>query len=443
MSILLEEHLNSIVIPANLRINDQINQYRKGCTVNGCHRPYHHFAFGQSPFSPPPKIIRALQDHADKHDYLPTAGLPELREVIALYYKKKFGLDCTARQIVISPGSKEMLSMLLAVLQGSIIIPSPSWVSYLPQAKILKKEVISLKLSPEDNYKLTPSNLKHGIEHTHTNQRILILNNPNNPTGAVYFEDELKALAEVCKKYNVIVISDEIYARTSFNFDEYRSMATIYPEKTIVTGGLSKDRSCGGYRLGVGVFPQKSENLVDDILKIAGSTYSCVAAPIQYAGLVAYSMDEDIESYMDDCANIHSLVGQKMAGLLSEIPGVKATIPRGAFYSFVDFNEYRDNFLQLGFKTCSDFCEHLIAVEHTALLPGESLLLLEDEFAVRASYVDYDGNKLLETWKKDQPSNPQAEDEFFTQNCPLIEEGIKNINRYIDQIKNMKKPEHI
>lgn len=101
MSILLEEHLNSIVIPANLRINDQINQYRKRCAANDCHRPYHHFAFGQSPFSPPPKIIQALQDHADKHDYLPTAGLPELREVIALYYKKKFGLDCTARQIVI------------------------------------------------------------------------------------------------------------------------------------------------------------------------------------------------------------------------------------------------------------------------------------------------------------------------------------------------------
>jgi aspartate aminotransferase len=443
MPLLLEDHLSSIVIPANLRINDQINQYRKQCAINGCSRPYFHFAFGQSPFSPPAKIIQALREHANKHDYLPTAGLPELRESIALYYQKIFGLDCEAKEIVISPGSKEMLSMLLATLQGSILIPSPSWVSYLPQAKILKKDVISLKLTKEDNYKLTPESLKHGIEHTHTNQRILILNNPNNPTGAVYSAEELEALVHVCRKYNVVVISDEIYARTSFQFEKYRSMATIYPEGTIVTGGLSKDRSAGGYRLGVGVFPKDSDNLVQDILKIAGSTYSCVAAPVQYASITAYSMDKDIESYMDDCANIHHLVGKKTASLLSNIPGVKTTNPQGAFYLYVDFNDYRDNFFRLGFNTCSDFCEHLIKVEHTALLPGESLLLLDDEFGVRVSYVDYDGDKLLDNWKAEKPSNAQEEEKFFMENCPSIENGVKGIHRYIDQIKNNKMPEHI
>ena len=139
--ILLEHHFQEIEIPANLRINDQIKQYRKKCAEMGCHRPYHHFAFGQSPFSPPAKIVEALKTHANKHDYVPTAGIPELRKAVAKYYKKIFDIDSTSDQVVISPGSKEMISMILAVIEGPVIIPSPSWVGYLPQAKILKKEV--------------------------------------------------------------------------------------------------------------------------------------------------------------------------------------------------------------------------------------------------------------------------------------------------------------
>ena len=174
----LEHHLHEIEIPANLRINDQIKQYRKKCAEMGCHRPYHHFAFGQSPFSPPAKIVEALIKHADKHDYVPTAGIPELREAIAKYYRDLFIIDCNANQVVISPGSKEMISMIIAVLEGPVLIPSPSWVSYLPQAKILKKEVISIRLTSDDDYKLTPEKLSGSIAQTFSKQRILILNNP-------------------------------------------------------------------------------------------------------------------------------------------------------------------------------------------------------------------------------------------------------------------------
>ena len=130
MNILLQDHLNELGIPANLRINDQINTFKRQCALNGCERPYHHFAFGQSPFSPPQAVIEALKENAHKHEYLPTAGLPELRQAIALYYQKKFNLTCTGDQVVVSPGSKEMISMILAAVEGTLIIPSPSWVSY-------------------------------------------------------------------------------------------------------------------------------------------------------------------------------------------------------------------------------------------------------------------------------------------------------------------------
>ena len=440
-AIQLEHHLRGVEIPANLRINDQIKQYRKKCAEMGCHRPYHHFAFGQSPFSPPAKIVEALKTHADKHDYVPTAGIPELREAISKYYNNVFDIDCTSDQVIISPGSKEMISMIIAVLAGPVIIPSPSWVSYLPQAKILKKEVLSISLSPDDDYKLTPKKLSDTIAQTYSKQRILILNSPNNPTGAEYSKEELEDIARVCRKNNVIVISDEIYARTSFDFENFTSMAKIYPEKTIVTGGLSKDRSAGGYRMGVGIFPDNRE-LIEDVLKIAGSTYSCVAAPIQYAAIVAYSQDTEIEKYIADCAQIHATIGRITSARLNKIEGVNATIPKGAFYLLVDFNEYSDKLKNIGFNSCAEFCEHMVAVEHTALLPGNSLLLPEDDFSVRLSYVDYDGDEVLKAWQQNRPHTDQEKEDFFEVYCPLVAQGIDNIKRYILQVGNSKLPVH-
>ena len=141
-----EAHLDSVEIPANLRINDQIKRYREDCRRIGCDRPYHHFAFGQSPFAPPPSVVEALKAHAHEHSYLPTAGLPALREAVAGYYRHHFRLDASPDRIVVSPGSKEMIAILLSALEGTVLVPVPSWVSYMPQARILKKEVLPLRL---------------------------------------------------------------------------------------------------------------------------------------------------------------------------------------------------------------------------------------------------------------------------------------------------------
>ncbi|GAB4311688.1 MAG: hypothetical protein Kow00127_01760 [Bacteroidales bacterium] len=437
----LERHLDDIEIPANLQINDQIKRYRQKCAEVGCHRPYHHFAFGQSPFPPPEIIVKALRDNAQKHDYVPTAGIPELRHAVSDYYNNVFNLQTSAEQVVVSPGSKEMISMILGVLAGPVIIPTPSWVSYLPQAKILKKKVIPVAVDYSNGYKITPGQLKSILKKDHQ-QHILILNNPNNPTGAVYSAKELEAIAGICRKYHVVVIADEIYARTTFRFYRFVSMGRIYPEGTIITGGLSKDRSAGGYRLGVGIFPD-DRNLINDILILAGSTYSCVAAPIQYASLAAYSQNPEIEKYIQDCSLIHRTIGNITAGMLNRIPGVKASFPEGAFYLFVDFNHYGTKLRKLGLNSCKNFCEHLIRVEHTALLPGSSLLLDDDNFSVRLSYVDYDGSAVLKAWQENPPENEEEKIKFFESNCPLIDHGIKNIARYLSQVNEDKMPVHV
>ncbi len=121
---LARTHLGDVAV----RINDRIRAYREDCLKRGCEREYHHFAFGQSPFSPPPAVVEALRQNASKHDYLPTAGLPALREAVAAFYQRHFDLECGPEAIVVSPGSKEMISILLAVLEGSVIVPTPSWV---------------------------------------------------------------------------------------------------------------------------------------------------------------------------------------------------------------------------------------------------------------------------------------------------------------------------
>ena len=442
MSIALESHLLGVSAPANLRINDQIRAFREACRKGGCDRPYHHFAFGQSPFPPPPEVVEALANCAGHHDYLPTAGLPELRRAIADYYRVHFDLDLMPSQVVVSPGSKQMISMILAVLEGTVLIPVPSWVSYLPQAEILRKDVRTLSTRRQDGFKVTPELLERGVDGLGGKQNILIFNQPHNPTGVLYHEDELKALADVCRRHRIVVIADEIYARTSFEPQAFTSMGRILPEATIVTGGLSKDRSCGGYRLGVGIFPWEPRELVKNVLKVAGSTYSCVAAPIQQAALVAYSTENSVDDYVRDARAVNALIGRKTASLFSRIQGVEMTEPEGGFYLYVDFNAFRKRFKRVGIETAGQLAKEFLQLEHVALLPGDALLLPEDNFSFRCSYVDYDGEAVLRSWRDKKPRTSEEEDAFMREHCPLIVDGVRYIGRYLEQIEEGRRPEH-
>ncbi len=409
----------------------------------GCARPYHHFAFGQSPFPPPPPVVEALRSHAGEHGYLPTAGLPALREAVSGFYRRHFDILCAPDQVVISPGSKEMISMLLAVLEGTVVIPTPSWVSYLPQAKILRKGVITIRLHEPEAFKLTPDRLAHALQRSPARQHILILNHPNNPTGVVYDREELEALAQVCRRHHTIVISDEIYALTASEPSRFTSMMNVYPEGTVVTGGLSKDRSAGGYRLGLGVFPEEADGLRDNVLKLAGSTYSCVAAPIQHAGLTAYLPSEEVERHIADCGRVNAVVGRRIAELFQEVPGVTNPFPMGGFYLFLDFNELEEEIQNLELGRSADLARRLLQVEHSALLPGEALLLPPEDLAFRCSFVDYDGAQALEKWRRRPPGNREEEEAFVRDSCPLLVDGVSYIGRFVSQVRNGIMPRHV
>jgi len=229
-----------------------INEKSKELISNG--KKVYQFGFGQSPFPVPEKIVEALKNNAHRKEYLPIQGLPELRENISKYLAKRTGNDYPKENILITPGSKEAMLLIHIAFNGEIIIPAPGWVSYEPQAEIGSNKVHWLETTRENNWFPTGKELEKKIKSVGKNKNlILILNSPNNPSGAVC--ENLEELAKVAKKYKIMVLSDEIYTDLTFTND-YSSISKFYPELTFITGGLSKWCGAGGWRLGFLAVPK-------------------------------------------------------------------------------------------------------------------------------------------------------------------------------------------
>ena len=265
-----------------------------------------HFGFGEAPFPAPQPIVEALRAHADDTCYPPSQGMPELRAQAADYLRRRFGHEADADGILVGPGSKELIFDALMILKGDLILPSPSWVSYAPQGRMLGKRIIWAQTHPAAGYRLTPDIMAAACARSSAPQKIMILNSPCNPTGAVYTRQELSGFAELARKHNVIIISDEIYAEITF-VGEYESMSRFCPERTIVTTGLSKGFCTGGYRLGIMLVPQAMGDVMRSLVSVASETFSCVCAPVQHAAVVAFSNDKRVREHVADAVQIHRI----------------------------------------------------------------------------------------------------------------------------------------
>jgi len=244
---IVDQQVEDIELPENLKLNTFLQEFHSDCTHPECSFGFYGFAFGQSPF-PVPKIVQdALIQNADKGSYAAVPRIPELREKISDYNRNYFGLDVDASNVYVGPGTKELIYNLLEVLHGTVILPTPTWPGYLPQIRFQEKNYHMLPVSK--NKKINPRDIKHLALRLHDRQKILILNNPNNPTGLIYSRLELEEIADICREQDIIVISDEIYAITTYDMNKFVSMGKIYPEGTFVTNGLSKSHAAGGYRL--------------------------------------------------------------------------------------------------------------------------------------------------------------------------------------------------
>jgi len=421
-------------MPENLKLNTFLQEFHSDCPHSECSFGFYGFAFGQSPF-PVPKLVQdALIKNVDKGEYAAVPGIPELRNAISKYNKHYFGMDIDPERIYVGPGTKELIFNLLEVLHGTVILPTPAWLGYLPQIRFLKKNYHMLPTRA--NKKFSPNDLRKLALRLQDRQKILILNNPHNPTGLLYDRLELEEIADVCREQNITVISDEIYAQTTYDFSKFVSMGKIYPEGTFVTNGLSKSHAAGGYRLGYVIFPQHATDLKGQFKKILATEYTAVSTPIQHAAVAGFEISKEMDEYFDVTRSIHQMMGEYTYHILSAIDGVKTTKPNATFYLLADFNAFATDLQKANIMTSQKLSESLILHPyHTAIVGGDSLVLERTDFSARIAYVDYNGSEVYQNYLENKPKTSSEKVEFVKNNAPKVVAGLEMIDKFFENLK--------
>ena len=372
----------------------QVNQLSLTRAEND--QPVFKFGFGQSPFPVPEEITAELANAAYRKEYMSVQGHLPLREAIANFHKEKEGKNWQAENIIVGSGSKILLFCVMAAFeQAEILLPAPSWVSYEPQGQLAGHKVTWLNTTFENKWHLTPEQLERYCAERQTPETplILVLNYPSNPTGQTYNGVELFALAAVMRKYNVIVIADEIYSLLSYKKD-YSTIADYYPEGCIVSSGLSKWCGAGGWRLGFMHIPQQLENLLSTVIGVASETYSCAPSPIQIAATKAYSSMSITDTFIAKQIDILSDISEYCAKSLNDI-GINVHAAEGGFYLFPDFSAFTEKLKGRGIETSEQLTTALMEETGIALLPGSAFGMSQTSLTTRLAFVDFDGSHTL------------------------------------------------
>lgn len=407
-----------------LAINELSKELRnKGMTI-------YPMGLGQSPFPVPAPVVEALKLNAHEKDYLAVKGLETLREAVATFHRQKDNVDIDAKNVLIGPGSKELMFILLLVYYGDVLLPSPCWVSYGPQAEIIGRNIRLIHTSFENKWRITHEQLNNFLasENDPHKPRLLILNYPSNPDGGTYSAEELKKIARVAKKYSLIILSDEIYGQLHFQ-GKHVSIAQFYPEGTIISSGLSKWCGAGGWRLGTFAFPSGFEWLLNAMAAVASETYTSVSAPIQYAAVRAFKGGILIERYLCHARRILLQLGNRCVDILRDA-GIRVHSPEGGFYLFIDFSPLAEKLKNRGVAGSKELCERLLKETGVAILPGVVFQRLPEELTARLAFVNFDGPRALSA-SETIPLNENLPDDFIETNCLSVVQAIQKIADWV------------
>ncbi len=395
----------------------RINEISRNLELEG--KKIYKFGFGQSPFQIPKDVINELKNSAHQNKYLSMQGLNELREAISEYENKKKNQKYKADNIIIGPGTKELMFLLQILFDGEVLLPAPSWVSYAPQALISRNKINWILTKSENNWFPTAEEIEKTIlKNKNKNKNyLLFLNSPNNPSGQVC--KNLKEISEISKKYNIIILSDEIYSELIFN-GNYKSISELYPEKTIISNGLSKWCGAGGWRLGYFIIPETLKKLKDSLKILASETFSSVSAPIQYAAIAAYKNNH--KQYINTSRTILSTVGNYVYdNLISN--KIIINKPEGGFYLMPEF-------LIEKFSTSEEMCSSILKETGVALLPGSDFGFSKNRMIARLSFTDFDGKEFMDYLTRKQ----NLDDSLVNKFAPKIVEGTKRLKAWVESI---------
>tara|TARA_B100000686_G_scaffold274944_1_gene293250 strand:+ start:604 stop:1839 length:1236 start_codon:yes stop_codon:yes gene_type:complete len=411
MNKIIKEQINKLKPSATLAINEESNLLIKSG------RKVYKFGFGQSPFPVPEPIVAALKINAGKNIYLPMQGLEELRSAIANHLNKNNNNDFKSEDIVIGPGTKELMFLTQVAFDGEIILPAPSWVSYQPQAIVAKNKVHWIQTTADSNWFPTGEQLEAKIKNIKEKKILLFLNSPNNPSGTVC--KNLQEISDVAKKHKLIILSDEIYSRLTFN-NKFKSISNYYPEGTIVSTGLSKWCGAGGWRLGFFGIPNKLKELKNSLKILCSESFTSVSAPIQYAAVEAYRSDH--ADYLENVKKILSFTGNYVyENLKSNM--INVTKPEGGFYLFPEFTKAK-------FLSSSEMCKDILKKTGVALLPGSDFGLPNNKLLARLSYTDFDGASFL----KNTTGRKSLDKVDLEKYAPNIVNGVKALKDWSNSL---------
>ena len=406
---MIKEKIKNLKISATLRMNE----ISKELENEG--KKIFKFGFGQSPFEVPEDVIFELEKNAYKNMYLPVQGLKELRIAIAEYISKKKNFNYKEENILIGPGTKELMFLLQIIFDGEILLPAPSWVSYQPQANLGANKVNWIKTYRENNWFPYAEDIEKIILKNKNKNYLLFLNSPNNPSGQIC--TNIEEIRKIVNKYNILVLSDEIYSELVFN-NNYKSISTLCPEKTIISNGLSKWCGAGGWRLGYFIIPNELKKLKNSLKVLASETFSSVSAPIQYAAISAYKNDHS--SYLNLSRNILKVVGEYVYENLKSNK-VLINKPEGGFYLMPEF-------LDKKYKNAEEMCSDLLKSTGVALLPGSEFGFSSDRLIARLSFTDFNGKKFMDSFSNIAKLNKDAIEKY----APKIAEGTKRLKTWVE-----------
>lgn len=347
-----------------------------------------NMSVGEPDFNTPDHIKEAAKKAIDENysRYSPVPGYPDLRKAIVAKLKNENGLEYGINEILVSNGAKQSVCNTVMALCNDgdeVIIPAPYWVSYPQMAKLAGAEPVIVNAGFEQNFKMTPEQLEAAIT---PKTRMLILCSPSNPTGSVYSQEELDALAKVILSHDELyVLADEIYEHINY-VGKHASIAKAegMRERTIIVNGVSKAYAMTGWRIGYIAAP---EWIVKGCNKLQGQYTSGPCSVSQKAAEAAYTMDQTcVETMRQAFQRRRDLIVE----LAKDIPGLEVNVPEGAFYLFPKCSSFYGKACgDKVIKNSTDLAMFLLEEGHVATVGGDAF---GDPECFRMSYATSDDN---------------------------------------------------
>lgn len=351
---------------ATLQVNEQI----AARVAQG--RRVLHLGFGEAGLPVPTDVADALRAAASANSYGPVAGSPAVRAAVAGYLTRR-DLPTDAAQTIVAPGSKPLLFALMAALPGGVVLPRPSWVSYAAQATLAGKRVHHVPVPEEAGGVPDPRALDALLRGLPEGERpsTVVLTLPDNPTGTTAGGMLVKAVVAVADEFDLTIVSDEIYRDLAYDPESHVSPAHLRPDRTVVTGGLSKNMALGGWRVGFARTPDTAwgHAVHRDLVGIASEVWSSPPAPLQAAAAYVFDEPESVRSHIEAGRNLHRAVSRAVHQVFVDA-GAIVRPPSAAFYTYPDFEPVRAELARQGIADGTDLATVLLDRHGVGVLAG-------------------------------------------------------------------------